>query len=182
MCISCPHLVLTAAAGWLLMHPESRMGTWEQTNPKRTSNSKRKGHLPMTGPTQPGTVCISTLGPLPSAHKQQPPFTTAVFLSFHPPLIHATGALKTPAPSCVYHPAQVPTQCYLRVHLSAERPAGSPSWGSLLHRDAYGHHSQRNTLQFEACSLQSELPGITIGMDWQTDKHLHKPCPLHRSD
>lgn len=40
MCISCPHLVLTAAAGWLLMHPESRMGTWEQTNPKRTSNSK----------------------------------------------------------------------------------------------------------------------------------------------
>lgn len=78
---------------------------------------------------QPGTVCISTLGPFPSAHKQQPPFTTAVFLSFHPPLIHATGALKTPAPSCVY-PAQVPTQCSLRVPLSAERPPGSPSWGS----------------------------------------------------
>lgn len=84
----------------------------------------------MTGPTQPGTVCISTLGPFPSAHKQ-PPFTTAVFLSFHPPLIHATGALKTPAPSCVY-PAQVPTQCSLRVPLSAERPPGSPSWGVPL--------------------------------------------------
>lgn len=42
---------------------------------------------------------------------------------------------------------------------------GKSPWGSLLHRDAYGHHSQRNTLQFEACSLQSELPGITIGMD-----------------
>lgn len=97
---------------------------------KSKENQQFKGHLPMTGPTQPGTVCISTLGPLPSAHKQQPPFTTAVFLSFHPPLIHATGTLKTPAPSCVYHPAQVPTQCYLRVHLSAERPAGSPSWGS----------------------------------------------------
>lgn len=183
MCISCPRLVLAAAADWLLPAPRIPYGHMrtneskenQQFKAQRTSANDRTSLVPYVS-----VLSAPSLQPTNNS-PPSPQLCSYLFIPhWYTPLVPSKHQLP-PVSILLRCPPSAPcvSLCQQRDPL-ALHPGGVPLGVSPL------AGCLRPLLAEEHAAVWGLQPSVRIAWDHHrdglTDKHLHKPCPLHRSD